>query len=147
MSLDVYLEMPISHEAEPKIFIRRNGANVEITRAEWDALYPEREPLVTNHGESNEVFWANITHNLGGMADAAGIYHALWRPDEVGFSKTQHLIGPLQEGLKRLKENPGEFRKYNPTNGWGTYEDLIDFAERYLAACEEFPDADVHVSR
>lgn len=31
-----------------------------------------------------EVFSANITHNLGEMADKAGIYKACWRPEEIG---------------------------------------------------------------
>lgn len=35
-----------------------------------------------DHGES-EVYWANITHNLGKMAREAGIYTALWRPGEM----------------------------------------------------------------
>lgn len=147
MSLDVYLETQVSHDVEPKIFIRRDGANVEITRAEWDAICPDREPFVTDHCESDEVFHANITHNLNTMADAAGIYYALWRPDEVGFTKAQHLIEPLRDGLKRLKENPGEFQKFNPANGWGSYDGLVGFVERYLAACEEYPEADVRVSR
>lgn len=30
------------------------------------------------------VFEANITHNLGTMADAADIYEILWRPDRLG---------------------------------------------------------------
>lgn len=146
MSLDVYLEVPTAQEVEPKIFIRRNGANVEITRAEWDELYPGHEPFIAEI-ESNDVFWANITHNLGGMAEAAGIYQALWRPDEIGLSKARSLIDPLRDGLKYLKDNPAEFRKHNPANGWGTYEGLVDFVERYLTACEIFPDADIRVSR
>lgn len=32
-----------------------------------------------------DVFWANITHNLGRMADEAGIYKHLWRPEEIGM--------------------------------------------------------------
>ena len=35
-----------------------------------------------------QVFSANITHNLGKMADEAGIYKALWRPDEVEITQT-----------------------------------------------------------
>ena len=148
MSLDVYLEVEeIQPEAEPKIYIRRNGSAEEITRAEWDKLYPGREPVMLETVQSNEVFWANITHNLNTMADAAGIYQELWRPDELGITKARQLIDPLRAGLERLKAEPAKFRAFNPRNGWGTYEGLLEFVERYLAACEQYPDADVRVSR
>lgn len=32
--------------------------------------------------ESERFYSANITHNLGNMAQAAGIYHPVWRPEE-----------------------------------------------------------------
>ena len=47
------------------------AAEVEITRAEWDELYPGRVPTVLLEipaAEETEVYWANITHNLGAMA-------------------------------------------------------------------------------
>lgn len=149
MSLDVYLEMPVTNQTvEMKIYIRRDGSNIEITRDEWDALYPGLEPLVVDsETDKHEVFWANTTHNLGTMADAAGIYQVLWRPDEVGISKANQLIDSLRSGLKRLKDSPDEFRKYNPSNGWGTYDGLVKFVGDYLAACIEYPDAEVEVSR
>ena len=147
MSLDVYLTMPIAQMVESKIYIRANGANVEISRADWDALYPGCEPFETGPTETNEVFTANITHNLCAMADAAGIENVLWEPNEYGITKARQLIVPLRNGLEYLKSSPDFFRGYNPKNGWGTYEGFVDFVEKYLAACEAYPDADVSVSR
>lgn len=94
-----------------------------------------------------DVYWANITHNLNKMADAAGIYKHLWRPDEIGITKAAQLIEPLREGLALLKSDPEKFEQYNSSNGWGLYEHFVPFVEKYLAACEEHPDADVKVSR
>ena len=34
--------------------------------------------------EKEELFSSNITHNLGKMARAAGIYDALWHPNDKG---------------------------------------------------------------
>ena len=52
-----------------------------------------------------ECFYdANITHNLGEMAGAAGIYHHLWRPEEIGVIKAWQLVAPLDAGLALLKE-------------------------------------------
>lgn len=94
-----------------------------------------------------EVYWSNITHNLGNMAKAAGIYMHLWRPDELGITKASELIGPLTEGLALLKSDPEKFKKYDSPNGWGLYENFVPWVEKYLAACIEHPDATVSVSR
>ena len=42
-----------------------------------------------------EVFERNITHNLARMADAAGLYTPLWRPELLQATKASELIGPL----------------------------------------------------
>lgn len=39
------------------------------------------------------------------------------------------------------------FRAYDSPNGWGTYDNFVPWLEKYLAACEEYPDAEVRVSR
>lgn len=152
MSLDVYLTM-----ADPKprpqgsgIFIRERGEQREISREEWDRLNPGREPVVfamEADFESREVFWLNITHNLGRMAREAGIYEYLWRPEEVPVKRASDLVAPLQAGLKRLLDAPAHFRQFNPSNGWGDYQGLVQFVEAYLSACKEYPDADVSASR
>ena len=94
-----------------------------------------------------EVYSGNITHNLGEMADAAGIYKFLWRPEEIGITKASQMIEPLKEGLKKLKDSPAEYEKYNSPNGWGLYEHFVPFVEEVLAACVENPDAEVSASR
>ena len=95
----------------------------------------------------SEVFEYNITHNLNKMADEAGIYKHLWRPDELGITKASELIEPLRAGLALLRSDPARFEKFNAENGWGKYENLVAFVERYMKACEENPDATVRVSR
>ncbi len=116
MSLDVYLTM--------------DGV---ASRAELD-------------DNSGEVFERNITHNLGAMADLAGVYKCCWRPDEVGLKYARQLIEPLRDGLARLLEDPDKFKALNPDNRWGNYEGLVDFVRAYLAACEQWPDATVRAS-
>jgi hypothetical protein len=93
------------------------------------------------------IYDANITHNLGGMADAVGIYQHLWRPDELGITKAKELIAPLRDGLAKLKADPERFKKFDADNGWGRYIDFVPWLEHYLAACEAHPDANVRVSR
>ena len=100
-----------------------------------------------NDGHFNEVFERNITHNLGQMADKAGIYKALWRPDENGFERADDIIVILERGLKKLKDNPEKFKQYNSDNGWGIYDHFVLFVEAVLKACREYPNAIIEVSR
>ena len=94
-----------------------------------------------------EVYSRNITHNLNTMADAAGIYEALWRPEEIGVTTSDQLAPLLEKGLERLLADPGKFQLLNPANGWGDYDGLVDFVRSYLAACRDYPGAQVEVSR
>lgn len=95
----------------------------------------------------NEVYGANITHNLNAMADAAGIYRHLWRPEEIAVTKAEQLIAPLTDGLVKLKADPDHFEQFNAPNGWGLYKHFVPFVEKYLAACIKNPGATVNVSR
>lgn len=94
-----------------------------------------------------DVFTANITHNLNKMADEAGIYQALWRPEELQITKAAQLLEPLRIGLNRLKDKPHFYKKFEPENKWGSYEGLVKFIEKYIEACEQYPDADVSACR
>lgn len=91
------------------------------------------------------LFEANITHNLSRMADAAGIYEAVWRPKEIGITKAAQLIDPLTAGLALLKADPAKFEAFNAPNGWGLYEHFVPWVESYLRACEKNPEAAVEV--
>lgn len=147
MSLDVYLTMDNPNvTSDRNIPVRESGAVKMLTRAEWDERNPGRAPFVVADSE-NEVYSRNITHNLNDMARAAGLYDAMWQPDEQGWKKAGQLIEPLRAGLSRLELDPPHFKTYNPKNGWGDYDGLVDFAREYLAACIQYPDADVGVSR
>lgn len=94
-----------------------------------------------------QIYNGNITHNLGRMAKAAGIYMHLWRPEEIGITKAEQLIEPLKEGLAKLKADPDHYRTFNSPNGWGRYENFVRFVEDYLNACGENPEAEVSVWR
>lgn len=91
--------------------------------------------------ESETIFSRNITHNLGKMADAAGIYMCLWRPEEIPVKRASEIIGMLRVGLKKLKDNPEHYKKFDSENGWGTYVHFVPFVEEILHACEDNPDA------
>ena len=113
------------------------------------------------------LYETNITHNLGEMAEKAGIYEALWRPyrlhkdcpkefvdynSELDFeeSKTYYakdIIVIVEKGLADLKARPEYFKQFNSPNGWGTYKDFVPFVEKYLEALKEYPESIIEVCR
>lgn len=93
------------------------------------------------------LFERNITHNLAQMASKAGLYEPMWRPDELGIVVASQLVEPLRKGLDALECDPAFYATFNPSNGWGSYEGLVDCVKKYLSACERWPWAKVEPSR
>ena len=145
MSLDVYLIGEPTKRQHTGIYIREGGENRELTPDEVKRMYGDDYDVRVS--DDNELYHRNITHNLNTMADKAGIYNELWRPDEIGISVAKDLIEPLREGLHRLKSDPEYYQQFNPENGWGSYDTLIRFVSDYLDACYMYKDAKVEVSR
>lgn len=98
--------------------------------------------------EAGETLYSrNITHNLGKMADEAGIYKCLWRPDEIGITHARQIIEPLAAGVTLLATEKRRFEAFNSPNGWGLWVSFLPFCIDYLQACRDYPDALVRVSR
>ena len=85
----------------------------------------------------------NITYNLSGMLREAGF---------IGWSNLRGMDA-RQAGvhilaiLDHMRADEPRWRAMNPENGWGDYGGLVAFVAEYLAACEQYPDADIFVSR
>lgn len=117
--------------------------------------------------DTGYLYDANITHNLGEMAEKAGIYEALWRPhrlksaynipegdheaeyefEDRDVSQARDIIPLLKKGLADLKARPEYFKQFNSPNGWGAYKHFVPFVEKYIEACETYPNAFINVSR
>jgi hypothetical protein len=103
------------------------------------------------------------------MAMEAGCYEVLWRPyilhkdfnkDKIGDDydlenkfKLEHpmqakdILHLLEKSLVILKNDSERFKKFNPSNKWGTYENLVSVIEKYIENCNWFPNAYISVSR
>ena len=117
--------------------------------------------------DEETLYQVNITHNLTEMADKAGIYEALWRPhrlnpnynipeenhkeewdfEDNNLAKASEIIPLLEKGLELLKKKPAYFKKFNPYNGWGSYDGLVESVEEYLSACKQHPYAIIYTCR
>ena len=81
------------------------------------------------------VYSANITHNLGRMAEVAGIYKHLWHPEKVGVETALDLIQPLTDAITNMRAEPDKYKIYDAKNGWGTYEQFVPWLEELLMEC------------
>lgn len=146
MSLDVSLILGGSSKNGSGIFIRDSGSIREVSLEEWHEKFPNTEP-VTMQQEDDHVYWGNITHNLTPMAKEVDLYKYLWRPEEANITHAKQLIRHLERGLETLRGSRDRFEKFNPKNGWGDYDGLVEFTEAYLNACYKYPQAEIYVSR
>jgi len=103
--------------------------------------------------QPTSVYSGNITHNLGMMANEVvlsnglNLYQVLWRPDESNLIYARDIADLLDEGWNILMADPERFQKFDPPNGWGSYEGLEKFVYKYRNACWDNPDAELRVSR
>lgn len=112
-----------------------------------EKVWVSRDKGKTYEDEEREVYNANITHNLNTMADVAGVYYHIWRPEEIGITTAKELIMPLTKAIQHMKAHPEIYEQYDSPNGWGIYMDFVPWIERYRDACVEYPEATIKVSR
>ena len=102
------------------------------------------------------VFDSNITHNLGKMAAQVKVswqgrtltlYDVLWRADEHGFTQAHEIAEFLDVGFNELLSDPKLYQLHNPSNGWGNYDNLVNFVYQYRNACWDNPHAQINISR
>ena len=103
------------------------------------------DPTATYSGEP--LYSCNITHNLSTMANKAGIFEALWKPEEIDAIYAKDIIDIVIKGLKDLKERPEYFSKFNASNGWGIYKHFVPFVEMYLDALKLYPESKLIIDR
>lgn len=98
----------------------------------------------------DRVFEWGYTYNISGMirdaARIAGVYsegHML----EGIEGRAGNYVEKLDKIITALKSTPDKYRAMNPSNGWGSYEELIPHLEKLLGALREWPDATVKAWR
>jgi len=114
-------------------------------------IYFNRNIVCENCGhviETEEVVHEqNITHNLSTMASALGIYNHLWEPEEIGIKTSDELIEPLRDAILFFEREPTYFRQFDSENGWGTCDQFYPWLKELLAACIEYPNCRITVTK
>lgn len=109
----------------------------EYDDTNWDAV----------NGAVSLYEWHGLTHNLGKMADAVGLYYPMWRPEEINCTEARDISGMLKIGMIYMIENKEKLEKLNPENGWGDYNGLLRCVIDYYQACLKYPKAIIKVNR
>jgi hypothetical protein len=91
-----------------------------------------------------EVYWANITHNLGEMWNKAGIYDDLYNSKG---KKGKDILNNLIIARDKMLMNPEYYKQFNAKNGWGIYDNAIKFLENLIIAIEENPESIINISK
>lgn len=153
MSLNLYIESktPVYHRGTG-VYIRVNGETKELkTKQEVLTYFPDANPdeIKETSYVDNEYFHMNITHNLTEMADqcevtgtcstykdTVSLYDLLWHPEEnLGITAlTKEYLNDVTKCFLKLTSTPEFFEKYNPDNGWGTYDQLVEKTKQYIIA-------------
>ena len=87
----------------------------------------------------------NITHNVAGMWQKAGVYSALYESD--GLTITPEYIAVIEQGVAAMERDFDEYRKLDTPNGWGTAIQALPWLKEWLEACRRNVGAQIHVSR
>ena len=145
MSLDVYIKYKEKKQAN--YFLDHPYIYDDLTEGDKSAFHEE------------EYWSANITHNLGNMADhipvklngiETTLYYICWRPEEIRPAikvNTDTVLEGLMQGIAYMLTNRKELLQYEAPNGWGTYNGFMKFLLNYKQACEDNPDCEIEVSR
>ena len=99
-----------------------------------------------------------ITHNLNTIVSELGLlvdlpyYEVIWIPDEMfGLKNGEVPVGLVLKVLPDLIKNLLKFEdhltEYLPSNGYGTFEDLIRFLCDYLKECYKHKNAYIFCCR
>lgn len=143
MSLDVYINYKEKKQAN--YFLDHPYIYDNLTEGDKNAFH-------------EEGYWsANITHNLGSMADQIPVatsemettlYYICWRPEEIFETPTTDLVlAGLLQGIWYMVCHRKELLEFESPNGWGTYEGFMKFLLNYKQACEDNPGCEIEVSR
>jgi hypothetical protein len=130
--------------ARSGVYVRDKGATKELTtKEEIRAYFPDQDlsHITITLEETDEVWTGNITHNLSRMArevicsGGKNLRDLLWEPNENGYSiVTKDYINKVLECFNNLIDNRESLEKYNPANGWGNYDILLEFVHSYVQA-------------
>lgn len=105
--------------------------------------------------EEDREWVANITHNMNKMAqrifvskNKETLYDYVWSPEELYKEiYTNEMRNVLTKGICIMISKRKSLLRYEPENGWGSYDSFLKFLIEYKEACEDHPGYIIEASR
>ena len=90
-----------------------------------------------------EILEKNVTYNLAKM-----YYKCIDK--EKGFKRLNGInckeaLPIINNAIRDMLDNADEYRKLNPSNGWGSYEGLLATLQEMRNCCENNPDGIIDI--
>lgn len=79
-----------------------------------------------------------FTYNLGPMFREA---YPGWEWRMIAEKQLKDIEPLMKQIRDTLLSDPPRFEKLNPSNGWGSYEAMLEGINRILEYCERMPEA------
>lgn len=141
MSITIHLTKP----RDPK---SRAEQAIDLLRANgFDEFADELYARHSDDCGSIPLESISIGGGLWRMAEQGGFYGYVWRPEEMGVTKASQMAVHLRRAIAWMESHRGDAPMFSGMGGPGSHAELLQSLREYLAACEEFPDADIEVSR
>ena len=82
----------------------------------------------------------NITYNIRDILVKSSNCEDVWTAN--GLIPILDLYDKFQVGLVELETNIEQYRKYEPSNGWGNCENVLDFYRWFFDSLKDIPKAE-----
>lgn len=88
-----------------------------------------------------QIYDSNVTYNL------SDIYYKCIGGGlkALNCMSCKKALPILNKAIENMQENENEYRKLEPSNGWGSYDGLLKELGRLQAYCEDNPDGIIEV--
>ena len=89
-------------------------------------------------------FGFNITHNLIPMWQKAGCYEALYLSEG---KLAINILPSIESAICDMALNRKSYKAMDDENGWGTYEQALEFLQCVYELCTKHPTAIIEISK
>lgn len=107
----------------------------------WDIVF--KYDLGGDELATIETKHLNYTYNCGPMFGKANNGIGLSEALDGSIAKDAEIL--LRRVVCEMVNNPSDYQKLNPANGWGSYEGFMKFLLDFAEECRKYPNATISI--
>jgi hypothetical protein len=92
----------------------------------WDIKLVDK-----NNNKTMDI--GNYTYNVNPMYKKALGFNL----SELHMKPTKEVLNLLENAVINMKYHAEEYKKLDPTNGWGSYKDALEYLEKLYYGCKK----------